>query len=261
MTSHPQFFYDYAGGQIMGGRASQQDYYAVIPPDEFGGDKEMLMVLADGMGGYSGGEIASKTATLAFLQSFWEYEQVDLPCERLDISLMLANMAIMSEKQVQGITDDMGTTFVAAWLRPEGLYWGSVGDSLLLLEREGQLTHLNAIHSFASELERMVQRGEITREEAELHPKRAMLTSALCGDSVITEKDIRETPFVLQVGDRLILASDGLLRIQDSLPLLLQRIGRRSNSREIVDTLLAEITKINHPRQDNVTIVIIRVIG
>ena len=110
--------------------------------------------------------------------------------------------------------DSMGSTVVAAVVSSEGLNWISVGDSPLWLFRKGQLERLNADHSMAPILADLVAKGDMTEGDAARDPRRHSLRSAVMGDDIHLI-DVSSQPVVVEKGDRLILASDGLLTLSE----------------------------------------------
>lgn len=177
------------GDQILGARSNQQDSFSILA-----GEDALVLVLADGMGGYTGGELASRAAIEGFSQAF-ERENRS-PGKRMKAAVAAANEQVRVVRRKRGKDDEMGTTLVAAWIGPEGLRWVSVGDSLLLLIREEKMFLLNDLHQYSTELERMADEGSISREEALSHPSRHSLTSALMGKEVPLV-DLREEFFPL----------------------------------------------------------------
>ena len=133
---------DYAGRQIVGDRVNQEDCYGVIPPDSLGKKDSVLLIVADGMGGHSAGEVASGIAVETFSQTFLESE-MDVPAAKLWEALEEGNRAL-----ARAITEDvdnregMGTTIVAVLVRGDRFQWISVGDSLLLRIRDGEAERL-----------------------------------------------------------------------------------------------------------------------
>ncbi len=175
------------GDQIMGARSNQQDSFSILA-----GEDALVLVLADGMGGYTGGELASRAAVEGCSRAF--ERKSGLPGERMKAAVTAANEQVWSARKKRGEDDEMGTTLVAAWIGADGLRWVSVGDSLLLLIREEKMFLLNELHQYSAELERMADEGIISREEALSHPARHSLTSALMGKEVPLV-DLREECF------------------------------------------------------------------
>ena len=153
------------GDQILGARSNQQDSFSILA-----GEDALVLVLADGMGGYTGGELASRAAVEGCSRAF--ERKSGLPGERMKAAVTAANEQVWSARKKRGEDDEMGTTLVAAWIGADGLRWVSVGDSLLLLIREEKMFLLNELHQYSAELERMADEGIISREEALSHPAR-----------------------------------------------------------------------------------------
>lgn len=117
------------GDQILGARSNQQDSFSILA-----GEDALVLVLADGMGGYTGGEFTSRAAVEGCSRAF--ERKSGLPGERMKAAVTAANEQVWSARKKRGEDDEMGTTLVAAWIGADGLRWVSVGDSLLLLIRE-----------------------------------------------------------------------------------------------------------------------------
>src|SRR4029077_19092462 len=118
---------DFAGRQSRGARELQEDAYAfseIIGAD--GKNEGILVVVADGMGGHSAGELASELALKNFIAAFHETTgKID---KRLGKAVQAANEAIAAELQRDPKCEGMGTTLVAACVTPAGIEWISVGD-------------------------------------------------------------------------------------------------------------------------------------
>lgn len=159
------------GDQILGARSNQQDSFSILA-----GEDALVLVLADGMGGYTGGELASRAAVEGCSRAF--ERKSGLPGERMKAAVAAANEQVLAVRKRGGKDDEMGTTLVAAWIGREGVCWVSVGDSPLLLIRNEKMFLLNELHQYSEELDRMADEGVISRDEALNHPARHFLTSA-----------------------------------------------------------------------------------
>lgn len=122
------------------------------------------------MGGYTGGELASRAAVEGFSKAF-EREYLS-PGERMKAAVAAANEQVLAVRKRGGKDDEMGTTLVAAWIGREGVCWVSVGDSPLLLIQNEKMFLLNELHQYSEELDRMADEGVISRDEALNHPAR-----------------------------------------------------------------------------------------
>jgi PPM family protein phosphatase len=157
-----------------------------------------LVAVADGMGGHRGGEVASATALEAFYASF----SAD---GGLHDAVVAANEAVNERAADDEELRGMGTTLTAGVLGEDGtMIIGHVGDSRAYLLRGGDLSRVTTDHSLVEEL---MAAGELTAEEAEHDPRRSMITRGIGLDTGV---DVDMYPVALEVGDRLVLCSDGL---------------------------------------------------
>ena len=239
------------GDQILGARDNQQDTFSILV-----GEDAFLLVLADGMGGYTGGELASRAAVEGFSKAF-EREYLS-PGERMKAAVAAANEQVLAVRKRGGKDDEMGTTLVAAWIGREGVCWVSVGDSPLLLIRNEKMFLLNELHQYSEELDRMADEGVISRDEALNHPARHFLTSALMGKEILL-MDLREECFPLVPGDRLLVASDGVEPYLNSLGPAGMRYLSMLSAEGLVRSVLDGISRDGDPNQDNATLICVEI--
>lgn len=245
----------YDEGMAQGSRARQEDDYGVfkLPPELEAGD--LLLVLADGMGGEQAGGRASALAVRSFVESYDMLPLATIP-ERLEHTLICVNklMAADVESDPHNL-NGMGCTLLAVVLAEQGLYWLSVGDSPLWLWRRGRLHRLNQDHAYRSILAQQVSQGEISATEAACHPDRNALISAVTG----AELDLVDLPrqaYPLHDGDQILLASDGLLTLDEKE--IAAILSRASNKGQPVARLLAAVADHQLAHQDNVTVLWVR---
>lgn len=162
-----------------------------------------LFVVADGMGGHAGGQLASGTAIQVLDKEILAPTASDHCDEILFDNLLKANNIILSKAQDEEYYG-MGTTVTAAMFNSGALYIAHIGDSRAYLFRERSLKLLTQDHSLVNEL---LQKGELTLEEAQNHPRRNILTRAL-GTIEFPQIDLFDLP--VQSGDLLLLCTDGL---------------------------------------------------
>jgi PPM family protein phosphatase len=161
---------------------------------------DRLALVADGMGGHPGGEIAAEVVAGVVPAVF-----TGRSADELQAAVRAANWAIRERTVAQSGLEGMGTTVCAAGLLTSGsVALVNVGDSRAYLFREGSLTHLTRDHSLTAEL---IERGELREEEATQHPYYGILTRAL---GVGSDVDIDQTTLVVEDRDRIVLCSDGL---------------------------------------------------
>lgn len=235
---------DFAGRQSMGMRANQQDAYGVVPPGDLDGGRNLMVIVADGMGGHAAGEIASETALQAFVDGFFNDTNSE-DGSRLWAGLELANQRIREVAAKRPTLRGMGTTMVAALFRNDTIRWISVGDSPLYLLRDGTIRRLNKLHvDFPEGL-----------AEPVVAPHHVVLASAIIGEKLFEVDDA--DPFPLVGGDLLILASDGLNTLSESELLACLKSEPPATAAAHADALLQAVESHHLPRQDNTTVVVI----
>jgi serine/threonine protein phosphatase PrpC len=251
---------DYAGRQIQGVRAVQEDSYGVVPRSEFdGGSADLFLVVADGMGGHAAGEVASSLAVHTFAETFLT-SGTACDAGRLWDCLEESNRRIAREIDSRGDTvQGMGTTLLAVLLRGRSVRWMSVGDSPLYLIRANEIQRLNQIHSQATELAEQVKAGQITEEQARTDPARHTLLSALVGETIYDVDD--PSPVELMPGDVLIAATDGIetLTHQEIAAVCTSMHG--SDASVLAGEILQAVESKQSPKQDNTTVVVVRLPG
>jgi serine/threonine protein phosphatase PrpC/CRP-like cAMP-binding protein/rhodanese-related sulfurtransferase len=242
-----------ASGQSLGEREDQEDAFAVVPLDDQ--QNAVLLVVADGMGGHAAGEVASKSAVAALCDAVREGFPAESPPDLLRSALQAGNAAIKAKTTERPELQGMGSTLVAVLAIEHRLWWVSVGDSHLYLIRERQLRKLNADHSYGGYLDRMAEAGNAV--EPDPRYKRNMLMSALTGEP-IPEIDVSDEAFNLQLGDRLLLASDGVNSIGEGA--LIQHSAWSASSSEYTESLIQAVAEAKKPRQDNTTVAALDVV-
>ena len=230
---------DFAGRAIQGQRDDQEDFYAF---EQIG--SRVLLVLADGAGGQASGELASRNAALGFLDYFASSKDTTVPT--LFAALQEGNRrlaAFMDGDPIRHAT--MATTLLAVVVEGLALNWISVGDSPLLLFRDGAVIRLNADHSMA---------GQGTHATH----SRNVLRSALVGGPIPIIDWRRET-YRLEDGDIVIAASDGLWTLSTSEIAAELDARATAPASDIAHDLLQRVKAKGKSNQDNVTIGIFKV--
>ncbi len=173
-------------------RDSNED--SMFPKSSGESDHDVLVIVADGMGGHVAGEVASRIAINAAAST-----DVD-PSDRV----AAGNRAIREEVARDPSLDGMGTTMTLLSIEDGVATLGHVGDSRAYLLREGELRQLTEDHTVAAEY---VAQGQLTPEEAATHPHRHMLVRTL---GLTRFVNVDEVKLDLAAGDRILLCSDGL---------------------------------------------------
>jgi PPM family protein phosphatase len=188
-------------------RKNNEDSFGYWEPegDEEFARKGRLAIVADGMGGYEGGQEASRLAVDTLVGTYRKFDGDD-PQLGLIEGLQAAHDGIRSYGLAHPALRGMGTTCTAVAIVQDALYYVHVGDTRLYLIRDGQITQVTRDHSYVG---RLVEAGMISREEAETHPQRNILTAAL-GTNPELIMDSPGRPEPLRPEDVLVICSDGL---------------------------------------------------
>ena len=213
----------------------------------------LLLVLADGMGGEAGGAQASHAVVQAFTGCF---PASDEPARwRFEACLEEAGRRLRDIVKNNPDLQGMGSTVVAAHYDGEELAWLSVGDSPMWLFSDGRLVRLNADHSMAQVLDRLVQNGELSAEEARNDKRRNMLLSAVTG-SPVEHVDCAKRSCRLRSEDYLLIASDGIQTLPDE-DIERHLASSKGNVELAADELFSAVHAHAGPRQDNITFLLL----
>ncbi len=260
-TEPPAFIQeqDFAARQYRGRRDNQEDYYAfadAAEPEE-PSLQRLLLVIGDGLGAHAGGSVASYIGVNAFVRAFHEHEGPH--SWKLKHAVETANETLgYITSRMPSVAPPMGTTMVGVLITQQTMEWISVGDSPLFLFRDGELLRINADHSLSPLIDARAERGEITTEEAENHPDRHTLQSALLGLPIMMI-DAPAAPMPLKKGDIVIAASDGIFTLTDKALEELLSFGKHTTADKIADAIIFAIRRINNDRQDNTTVGVVKI--
>ena len=236
-------------------RKANEDSFWMIPQNN-------LWIVADGMGGHAGGQLASSLTiqemgknTIKFLN------EAEKTTKRIDVGVILkraaesASSAVFEVAKAEPELASMGSTLTSLLIYEDAAYLAHIGDSRAYLFREGQLFQVTQDHSWVQE---QVNFGVLTAEEANKHPYRNFILKSISSMS-FAPPDIARVP--LKTGDRFLLCSDGLVEhVSDEE---IQRVFERCESAHIPSELIS-MTNSDHsnprgPGTDNTTIVVIEV--
>ena len=231
-------------------RKENQDACAVCQHEESG---HTLCVVCDGMGGAAGGKLASRIAVDTFMAEMQKALRRGMTPEQLrevsSYAVALANRAIRDAAEASVDCRGMGTTLVSAVSCDGGAVISNVGDSRAYHITADGIHRVTKDHSL---VERMVDRGDITAEEARHHPNRNLITRALGPDmSALSDEYICP----MAPGDFLLLCSDGLVDTVTDQEMLFEVIHGGE-----LDTCLDRLLAISksHGASDNVTAVLMK---
>ena len=188
-------------------RSQNEDSHAVWMPEDDGARERqgVLLVVCDGMGGSQAGEVASSLAVDTVLATFRDANGLE-PEDEIRHALEEANRVVHQRSLADAERHGMGTTCTAAVVRGREVFLAQVGDSRAYLVRHGHIRQLTRDHSLVAQL---VERRELTPEEARIDPRRNVVTRSI-GVSETVEVDAIRLDAPLEAGDTLLLCSDGL---------------------------------------------------
>lgn len=236
-------------------RAHNEDYAAVFAPDSAGIARGALFAVADGLGGHAAGEVASRTAVEALLQS-WSLLEKDDPSKTLRACAREANAAVVAASYEKGHSG-MGTTLTAMTLAGREAIIAHVGDSRAYLVRGDACMQLTNDHSRVGEMMRMKL---ISPERAATHPARSQLTCSL-GAAFTLQVDLVRQATVAH--DTFVLCSDGLWEqvAQSEIRQVVvdQDTATTWDAGAVADRLAA--LAVERGAADNVTAVVVRVLN
>lgn len=217
-------------------RSSNQDAFGI---------RENLYLVADGMGGHRGGEVASRVAVEEILAA----ADIRDPLTGIRAGFAAANQAIRDHAASNAECEGMGTTVAALILSGEAAYLAHIGDSRIYRHRGQTLELLTRDHSLVEE---MVRQGTLSAEDARVHPQRSILTRAL-GTTEVPRVEYAEID--LAKGDIFLLCTDGLTveLTDDEIGLILglavdpaakaERLVSRANERGGVDNITVVVVE------------------
>ena len=207
-----------------------------------------LHAVADGMGGYSHGGVASATALDTFFSTFYS-DSPPKPARTMRRAIEMANLAVYQTAQRLGVAR-IGTTLTAIYVQGTQAHIAHVGDSRAYLVRQGKATCLTNDHTTVGDLVRM---KVLSPDKVRTHNQRSILNKCL-GVQLFVQPDITST--ALQEGDRLILCSDGLWSVIED-----DEFARMAGEISGVDTLCQSLIDLALQREtdDNVSAIAVHI--
>lgn len=217
--------------------------------DDSGYVGRYLAVVADGMGGHVGGDVASASTVLDLVH----LDVPDTPNAEtvLPDEIQAANHVLNELVNANPKLSGMGTTVTALLLAQDKLQMAHIGDSRAYRLKNGVFEQISKDHTF---VQRLVDEGRLRQEDAELHPHKNVLMRVLGDSDASPELDVEQYP--VEVGERWMLCSDGLNAVVPDR--ITEQIMRGTASlQETVDDLVE--TTLSHGSPDNVTIIVFEV--
>ncbi len=210
----------------------------------------LLMVVADGMGGHHGGEVAAEIAVNEIQRLFQQEARNRLrrPQDFLVASINAAHRSIVSHAVANNLLECPRTTCVACIVQDGLAYWAHSGDSRLYLLRGGQLVASTSDHS---RVQQMIDSGAITTQMAATHPERNKIYSCLGG--VVPPIIAVSGEYPLEVGDTIVLSTDGFW--SQIPPSLIASLLRKQDVVGLLPGLLTEAQRRANGESDNLSVV------
>lgn len=223
-------------------RKNNEDFYFV-------NESKNLYILADGMGGHLAGERASKMATDIIASDFEkskEIESIEDAIEILSSSIRDANREIFKSSEENEDYRGMGTTVSAGVILGDVLVYSNVGDSRIYkINRD--MEQITIDDSFVNYL---IEIGEITEEEAKVHPKKNVLTKAM---GTTADLDVSVNTLKMEKGDIFLFCSDGLTNMVSDEEIF--KVIKENSSEDARDKLIA--LALENGGMDNITFILV----
>jgi serine/threonine protein phosphatase PrpC len=246
-------------GQV---RTNNEDRYAVARLD-CGGERSVLALVADGVGGHAAGEVASQTVVDEILREL-RADPCANPVRLLPLATVRAGREVFARAQKDKALRGMATTLAAVWLVGRRLYSVTVGDSRIYMRRGGKTFQASIDHTWVQEA---FEHGLLTREQGRIHPNAHVLRRHLGGEQDpepdqrlhLSETDgvsgsAEHQGMTLEDGDAVVLCTDGLSDLVKE-----EEIGRALRHRRL-DRSVQELIDLARKRggHDNITVVAVR---
>ena len=231
--------------QYIGTREKQDDSFDICS-----NEKGVFAIVADGIGGFMDGDVASRIAVNTYIENYQLSNISD------NINYFFNTSAIRANERIRKQFGDKmcGTTVVAAYIKDRKLYYSSIGDSIISVFRNGRLISVNTKQNVESYLEDLYMSGKITREQALGSNKNRRLMNYVGHDGFRMTESM-ERPVNLRIGDKVLLYSDGVeLLTQIEMENIL---SARCSVQQMAETIMNNIVYKTAKSKDNSTVVIL----
>lgn len=241
---------------VLGGREEQQDSVGYeIKPDEG------VVVVCDGMGGHSGGKLASSIAVDMLIKKYLNF----YPCNSMHHVLIDTIEDI--DRKIASITDDAGkpmqagSTIVAVFIRGKTLHWVSAGDSRIYLFRSGELVQATEDHIYQTVLDEKKEKGLIDDLDYQIKSRQGEALVSFLGVNGLPKIDTNENPFPLLKDDKILLMSDGLYKLvpNDEIGRILSNFSNIEDALKALELKAQKAAKNHNVNRDNMTVALIKI--
>lgn len=241
---------DTAEVSLTGDRPDNQDRAEVLISDE-----SVLAIVADGMGGHARGDLAAETAVVSLVDSFRRARHNPaVPAEFFADAIAAAHREVL--ELGAGMRPDIrpGTIIVCALVSGGKLWWANVGDSRAYHVRDGRVIARTRDHTV---VETLIAAGELTPEQAYMHPERHIVEYCLGVDNSQPPANICKARS-LAPGDIVLLCSDGFWS-QLGEAVIMERIAKDEPIGDTLQELAEDAVRAGRPHSDNVTAIALRI--
>ena len=240
--------YDVAKANRLGNRKTNQDRMAIVETEH-----AVMLVVADGLGGYKGGELAAETVVNCAIRYFKSAEKpIRNPAVLINEMIMRAHREVLALADRNNPDLKARSTCVICLVVDGFAYWGHLGDSRLYVIRNNSIYKQTVDHSRVEEL---FKAGKITEKEKRTHPDKNLITRCVGSDSKRPKPTI-STGLPLQIDDVILLSSDGFWS-----PLTEKDIVKglqKKNFSDAIENLISDAEEASYPQADNISVVGIR---
>jgi len=240
--------YDIYKTSRLGNRNTNQDRMGVVETEH-----ALLMVIADGLGGYKGGDLAAQTVVDCAIRHF---NAIDVPIQ--NPSALVNEIILRAQREVLNVTNACDpplhskSTCVICVIQNGFAYWGHLGDSRLYVVRDDTIAKRTTDHS---KVEELFRKGLISEQQKLTHPDKHVITRC------IGSENKRPTPtiapaFALQKGDVVLLCTDGFwspISEKDIISGL-----KMQNLQDAIENLASDADENSYPQSDNISVVALR---
>lgn len=220
--------------------------YVKIADENITREKGCMLLVADGMGGHNAGEVASKIAMETVSEEYFKKSNDADKEKALAKAFVAANKKIFNMSQTDENYKGMGTTCTVLVVAGQHVYFAHAGDSRAYIFKDNKITQITEDHTYVQQL---VNNGDITAAEADVHPQRNVLINAM-GTKPTFRVDTGRATLTFNENDKLLLCSDGLYDYMSDAELA--EAMQKNSLQEIADYLIAEAKR--RGGKDNITV-------
>lgn len=248
--------FELATMSVIGNRKKQEDCFGYKTTN-----RSILLCICDGMGGYNGGNIASKTAVETILCEFEHYTVIDNPTILLNELTVKANNEVsFLHNSIENVSN-AGSTLVLIYVKDNLLYWSAVGDSRLYIFRNKEFIQITKDQNYHTVLKEKWNAGEITKEEFSQGSSRGDALINYLGIGKLNLVDYNKESLKLKSNDQLLICTDGLYRMltDEEISDILKMNNDMRKSLQMIEFAVRKKQMMKKIRRDNMTVALIKI--